>query len=209
MAAPAAGDPGEVAIAHETVRLAFVAALQFLPPRQRAVLLLRDVLSWHADEVAALLDTTVASVNSALQRARATLAARNPSVVPRVLSDEQKQLLARYLAAFEKYDVAELSQLLHEEVKLSMPPFDLWLEGTSDIVAFMRGPGAACEGSRLIPVALNGTAGFGSYKPVAPGVWEPWGVQVIEVTGGQITGFHHFIDPERFVECGLPDRIVE
>lgn len=203
------GDPAEVAQLRESVRLAFVAALQHLPERQRCALILADVLRWSAAEIAELLECSVAAVNSALQRGRATLQARQGEPLDPVTDSAQAALLERYVAAFEAYDMDALVATMRDDVVMSMPPFDLWLEGTSDIVAFMRGPGAACEGSRLIPVAVNGTAGFGSYKPVAPGVWEPWGVQVIEVTGGLITGFHHFIYPERFTECGLPGRIVE
>lgn len=196
-------DPVEYTILRESIRLAFVAALQYLPPRQRAVLLLTQVLNWSAAETAETLEMTVPAVNSALQRARATLAARNPSVLPRVLSDEQKQLLARYLAAFEKYDVAELSQLLHEEVKLSMPPFDLWLQGHKSVVDWFLGHGAGCRGSVLIPVeACGGMPAFAQYRD---GGAQAWALIVLELDDGTITSMTSFLDVETlFPRFGLP-----
>jgi len=179
------GDPAEVAAARESIRLAFVAALQHLPPRQRSVLILREVLQWQASEVAELLDTTVASVNSALQRARATLAAMPGEVLDPTVDPEQKALLARYVDAFERYDIQALVGLLRDDVVLSMPPWD----------------------GRLLPINVNGTAGFGNYHLVRPGLWEPWAIQVIEVAGGRIVGHHNFLSPELFAEFGLPERI--
>src|SRR4051794_6335523 len=129
-AVPSGGDPAEVAVARESIRLAFVAALQHLPPRQRAVLILREVLRWKAEEVADLLDTTVASVNSALQRARATLADKSlieSDPTPATLDDEHRALLDRYVAAFEQYDMKALTSLLNEDARWSMPPYELWL----------------------------------------------------------------------------------
>src|SRR5215212_7574548 len=160
------GDPADVAVARESIRLAFVAALQHLPPRQRAVLILREVLRWRAEEVAELLDTTVASVNSALQRARATLAQRDlveADPTPALLDDEHQALLGRYVAAFEQYDMDALTSLLNEDARWSMPPYELWLQTNSDIVDWCLGPGHACRGSRLIPISANGAPGFAQY----------------------------------------------
>jgi RNA polymerase sigma-70 factor (ECF subfamily) len=198
------GDPAEVAEARETIRLAFVATLQHLPARQRAVLILCEVLRWPATEVAELLDTTVASVNSALQRARATLADLDVDELDRAISPEQEELLARYVDAFERYDMTALAQLLRDDVVISMPPHDLWLQGIDDLVGWMVGPGHACAGSKLIPVTVNGTAGYASYKPAGEGRWEPWSIQVIETRGGKISGHHNFLYPALFEELGLP-----
>lgn len=208
--APAPGpDPAALAIAHETVRLAFIAALQFLPPRQRAVLLLRDVLGWQASEVAALLDTTVASVNSALQRARATVADREPGVGEPARPDDPAQaaLLERYMAAFEDYDMERLTALLHEEVVQSMPPYPLWLRGRDDVLAWWFGIGRECRGSRLLPApAANGLPAFGQYRPSGPGGrHEPWALQVLEIEDGAVVGFTAFLDTASlFPLFGLP-----
>jgi RNA polymerase sigma-70 factor (ECF subfamily) len=194
----------------EAVELAFVAALQHLPPNQRAVLILREVLQWKASEVAELLGTTVASVNSALQRARATLADREIADTDTYAptDPDQRDLLDRYVEAFERYDMEALTLLLREDAVMSMPPYDLWLRGPADIVAFMVGPGAGCEGSRLVPTVANGTPAFGHYKPTGDGGHEPWALQVIEVTDGKIAGFHSFLDTARwFPLFGLPERL--
>ncbi|QLJ05280.1 sigma-70 family RNA polymerase sigma factor [Streptomyces sp. NEAU-sy36] len=207
---PAVGDPAEAAVAKESVRLAFMAALQQLPPKQRAVLILREVLAWKASEVAELLDTSVASVNSALQRARATLAERSQAGAEGEVSDpldeEQQKLLERYVKAFEGYDMAALTALLHEDAVMTMPPFDLWLRGPADITGFMSTIGASCAGSRLVPVRANGLPGFAHYKPDPDnGGFSPWAVQVLELSGGRITGFHCFLDTGRwFPLFGLP-----
>ncbi|MFE2430325.1 sigma-70 family RNA polymerase sigma factor [Streptomyces sp. NPDC059373] len=200
-------DPAEQAVARESVRLAFVAALQRLAPRQRAVLILREVLAWRASEVAELLDTSVASVNSALQRARATLAADGEPAATdpaRPMDDAQRSLLARYVDAFERYDLDALTALLHEDATLSMPPYRLWLRGTSEIRAWFLGTGSVCRGSRLVPLTANGTPAFGHYHE--GGV--PWAIQVIDVSDGRITGINSFLDTERlFPLFGLPDRL--
>jgi RNA polymerase sigma-70 factor (ECF subfamily) len=201
------GDPAEVAAARESIRLAFVAALQHLPARQRSVLILCEVLRWQASEVAELLETSVASVNSALQRARATLAGLQGETLDPRLDAEHEVLLARYVDAFERYDIPELVGLLRDDVVMSMPPWDVWLVGPDDLAAWFLGEGKVCEGGRLLPVDVNGTAGFGNYHRVGPGVWEPWAIQVIEVAGGQIVGHHNFLYPELFAEFGLPPRI--
>ncbi|GAA4999555.1 sigma-70 family RNA polymerase sigma factor [Actinopolymorpha pittospori] len=204
---PAGGDPAEVAVARETIRLAFVATLHYLPPRQRAVLILRDVLRWRASEVADLLDTSVASVNSALQRARATLATSDMSVGSTQPDDEaQRDLLARYVDAFERYDIESLVALLHEDATLSMPPFPLWLHGPADIGRWMLGPGIGCQGSRLIPVAVNGCAAFGQYRSAGPeGGHTPFALQVIEVRDGRIVAINAHLDTDLvYPLVGLP-----
>ncbi|MFF9621827.1 sigma-70 family RNA polymerase sigma factor [Streptomyces griseosporeus] len=207
---PSVEDPAEAAVAKETVRLAFMAALQNLPAKQRAVLILREVLAWKASEVAELLDTSVASVNSALQRARATLAERQEpgadAAVSDPLDEEQQKLLERYVAAFEGYDMTALTALLHEDAIMTMPPFDLWLSGPADITGFMTTLGASCAGSRLLPVQVNGLPGFAHYKPEPEtGGFSAWAVQVLEISDGRITGFHCFLDTQRwFPLFGLP-----
>jgi RNA polymerase sigma-70 factor (ECF subfamily) len=205
---PSVADPADVAVARETVRLAFVAALQHLPPRQRAVLILREVLAWKASEVAELLGTTVASVNSALQRARAALAENEITATDpiRPMDEEQQALLARYVDAFERYDLEAFTALLREDATLSMPPFDLWLRGHADICEWMLGVGHGCRGSRLVPIVANGTPGFGQYRPSGPGgSFEPWALQVIEISAGQIIGINSFLDvPHLFPLFGLP-----
>ena len=197
-------DPAEVAVARESIRLAFVAALQHLPARQRAVLILCEVLRWQAAEVAELLDVSTASVNSALQRARATLASLEPERLDAPVDAADADLLGRYVDAFERYDMTALAQLLRDDVVISMPPHDLWLRGPDEVVGWMLGPGRGCEGSKLLPVAASGSAGFGSYKPAGPGRWEPWALQVIEVRDGAISGHHNFLFPELFPAFGLP-----
>jgi RNA polymerase sigma-70 factor, ECF subfamily len=200
-------DPAELAVEHETIRLAFVAALQHLPPRQRAVLILCEVLRWQAAEVAELLDTTVASVNSALQRARTTLAAAN--VHSADASEVDPDLLARYVEAFQAYDVEALTSLIQEDATQSMPPFDMWLSGRDDILAWWFGPGIACRGSRVIPVgSANGSPAFGQYKPSPNGGYEPWALQVLELEDGRIAEFTFFLDTETlFPLFGLPPRL--
>ena len=206
---PAGGDPADVAIARESIRLAFVSALQRLPPKQRAVLILREVLRWRATEVAELLETSVQSVNSALQRARATLAATNEDDAPvEPLDDAQQALLARYVEAFERYDMDSLTSLLHEDASWNMPPYELWLRTHEDIVAWCLGQGRACRGSRLVPTMANGRPAFGQYKPSPDGGLEPWSLQVVEVSDGQIVGITFFLDTARFFPLfGLPERL--
>ena len=202
------GDPADVAVARETIRLAFVAALQNLPPRQRAVLILCEVLRWQAAEVAELLETSVASVNSALQRARATLEAQNLSQEASPEIDEaDAELLARYVDAFQRYDMDALTSLIHEDATQSMPPYDMWLAGRDDVLAWWVGPGSGCRNSLVIPtVAANGAPAFGQYKPNDAGDgYEPWALQVLDVSGGKIVGFTFFLDTERvFPLFGLP-----
>jgi RNA polymerase sigma-70 factor (ECF subfamily) len=206
----AESDPAEVAVAHETIRLAFVAALQHLPPRQRAVLILCEVLRWKASEVAELLETSVASVNSALQRARATLEASDVGAERAPLDDAGRELLSRYVAAFEAYDIEALTSLIHEDATQSMPPYDLWLSGRDDIFEWWLGPGIGCRGSRVIPtVAANGSPAFGQYKPSESGSgFDPWALQVLEVSDGRIVELTFFLDTDRvFPLFGLPPRL--
>src|SRR3954468_6748689 len=174
--APTESDPAAVAESRETLRLAFVAALQHLPARQRAVLILREVLHWKAGEVAELLDTTVVSVNSALQRARAAIATSDisPTDALEPLDEAQRALLGRYVDAFERYDMDSLVALLHEDATLSMPPYELWLRGSDQVARWFVGIGAGCRGSRLVPVAANGMPAFGQYRAAAGGGYEPW-----------------------------------
>ena len=201
-------DPADVAVDRETIRLAFVAALQHLPPRQRAVLILCEVLRWHATEVAELLETSVASVNSALQRARATLATNEitPATTAAELDEEDRAMLARYVEAFEQYDIEALTSLIQEDASQSMPPFDLWLAGREDILTWWFGPGIGCKGSRVIPTtSANGSPAFGQYKPTADGGYEPWALQVLELSEGRIVEFTFFLDTETlFPLFGLP-----
>jgi RNA polymerase sigma-70 factor (ECF subfamily) len=206
------GDPADVAMSRETIRLAFVAALQHLPPRQRAALILCEVLRWKASEVAELLDTSVASVNSALQRARATLEASDitASSAPSELGEADRELLARYVEAFQRYDVEALTALIHEDATQSMPPFDMWLAGRDDVLAWWFGPGIACAGSRVIPtVSANGSPAFGQYKPSETGSgYDPWALQVLEIEDGKIVEFTFFLGTETlFPLFGLPPRL--
>jgi RNA polymerase sigma-70 factor (ECF subfamily) len=204
--APATGDPADRVALQDTIRLAFIAALQHLPPRQRAVLILREVLSWSAAEVAELLGSTVASVNSALQRARATLADAQLTPEDRAgaLGETQRALLDRYVAAFEAYDMDALVGLLHEDAGFSMPPLVMWFRGQENFPVFYQGHGDACRGSRLIPVAMNGSLAFAQYKPNGQGGYEPWAIQVLEVRGDRIAHIHHFLGPALFARFGLP-----
>src|SRR5438067_1356588 len=206
-----AGDPAELAMERESVRLALVAALQHLPARQRAVLILRDVLRWEAAEVAELLGTTVASVNSALQRARATLAASNLSSndVRQPLTAADRRLLERYVAAFERYDLDGLTSLIREDAIQSMPPYDMWLRGRDDILTWWFGPGIGCQGSRVLPtIGANGHPAFGQYKPSPDGGHDPWALQVLELSGGRIAELTFFLDTARlFPLFDLPARL--
>ena len=204
-----AGDPAEEAEARASVRLAFVAALQLLPPRQRAVLILREVLKWKANEVAELLDTTVVSVNSALQRARATLADRNAAAlnVAEPVDEAQQALLARYVDAFERFDIESLVKLLHDDATMSMPPYPLWLEGAGELGTWLRGPGSACRGSRFAPVAANGAPAFAQWRLSPDGGYEAWSIHVLRVSDGRIAGIDFFVDQRLFPLFDVPIRI--
>jgi RNA polymerase sigma-70 factor, ECF subfamily len=211
-ALPADGDPAELAAQRETIRLAFVAALQHLPPRQRAVLILRDVLCWKADEVARLLGSTVASVTSALQRARAALKAIHlaPAEPFEPMSQAQQRLLARYCDAFERYDVQTLVSLLHEDATMSMPPFPWWLRGRADIRRALLAAGRPCEGARLVPTVANGSPAYAQYRPGGPhGDYEPFALIVLELSGGLIRDITTYLDAQRlFPLFGLPTGAV-
>jgi RNA polymerase sigma-70 factor (ECF subfamily) len=205
-------DPAAVAESNETTRLALVAALQHLPPKQRAALILCEVLRWKASEVAELLDTSVASVNSALQRARTTLEEQELSATDasRSVDEADEELLSRYVAAFEAYDIDALVPLIQEDAIQSMPPFDMWLEGREDIFTWWFGPGIGCKGSRVIPTtAANGSPAFGQYKPSDTGSGhDPWALQVLEVEDGKIVEFTFFLDTDTlFPLFGLPPRL--
>ena len=206
---PDDGDPGEMAVARESVRLAFIGALQHLPPRQRAVLLLREVLRWRADEVAELLDTTVASVNSALQRARATMASVGGAPEPRELDADHRELLARYVDAFERYDIEAIVRLLHDDATQHMPPFEMWLRGAGDIGVWMIGPGAGCRGSRVMATEANGSPAVAQWRPREGGGFEPWALHVLEVEDGRITHISSFLDLDTglFRRLGLPTAV--
>jgi RNA polymerase sigma-70 factor, ECF subfamily len=213
---PLEADPAEVALARDSIRLAFVAALQHLPPRQRAVLILCEVLRWQASEAAQLLETSVPAINSALQRARATLASAGVDLAGMgglaTVDAAQRELLARYVDAFERYDMDGLVRVLHEDAIQTMPPFAMWLSGADAICQFMLGPGLACRGSRLIPIAVNGSAAFAQYKPDPErGDFMPWAIQVLDTSGGRVTGIHSFLempDAERlFPTFGLAPRL--
>jgi RNA polymerase sigma-70 factor, ECF subfamily len=205
-------DPADVAESRETLKLAFVAALQHLPPRQRAVLILCEVLRWKASEVAELLDTSVPSVNSALQRARATLEAADAeaSASAKELGEEDRELLTRYVDAFQRYDMEALTSLIHEDAQQSMPPYELWLRGRDQIFGWWWGRGIGCKGSRVIPAGTaNGSPAFGQYKPAADGNgYEPWALQVIEVEDGKIVEMTFFLSTDTvFPLFGLPARL--
>ena len=222
---PADGDPHEDAVMRESIRLAFVAALQHLPPRQRAVLLLTQVLNWSAAEVAESLDMTVAAVNSALQRARATLAERRAGqqldrivalagdatrTMP-ALTAEQQHLVEQFTEAFTAYDVSRLTALLRDDATLCMPPYDLWLQGHADIAGWLLGPGAECRGSRLVPTWACGAPAFGQYRH---GGATPWALVVLELDRDhlgrdRIAGMTYFLDTETlFPRFGLPPQLV-
>ena len=205
------GDPADLVVERESIRLAFVAALQQLPPRQRALLILREVLRWEASEVAELLDTSVASVNSGLQRARATLATSNLSSTDPLppLHETDRALLERYVVAFEQYDMDALTSLIRDDATQSMPPYDMWLRGRDDIFAWWLGPGIGCRGSRVLPtISANGSPTFGQYKPSPQGGYDPWALQVIELADGRISELTFFLDTARlFPLFGLPLRL--
>ena len=201
---PSEGDPYEIAALRQSVRLAFVAVLQHLPPRQRAALLLTEVLGWSAAEVADCLDTSVASVNSALQRARATLASRNVRV-PAELTDEQWSVVDRYADAFHKYDVDSLVGMLRDDVTMSMPPYTLWLRGPESVRGWLLGPGSICRGSRLVPVQASASPAFAQYHLTADERYQAWAIIVLELDGNRITAWNSFLDTEKlFPLFGLP-----
>jgi RNA polymerase sigma-70 factor (ECF subfamily) len=195
-AVPSDCDPAERAILRQSIRVAFVSALQYLPPKQRAALLLTEVLGWSAAEVAEGLDSSLASVNSALQRARATLATRDLGEACDALSSEQVELVDRYVAAFERYDVDALTHLLHQDAILSMPPYTLWLQGHDAIQRWLLGPGAGCRGSRLVATQASGSPAFAQYRPSPRGGHDAWALIVLELAGNRIQRLTSFLDTE-------------
>jgi RNA polymerase sigma-70 factor (ECF subfamily) len=209
IAVPADGDPAELAMLRERIRLAFVAALQHLPPRQRAVLLLTEVLGWPAAEIADSLEMSVAAVNSALQRARATMSSRDPSRSAGALSPAESIIVDRYVEAFERYDVDALTELLHEDATLSMPPYTLWLRGHEAIAGWLLGRGAHCRGSRLLRTAACGSPAFGQYRSAGPGNGHrPWALVVLEVADGRVAAINSFLDTATlFPRFGLPAEL--
>jgi RNA polymerase sigma-70 factor (ECF subfamily) len=211
-AAAEEADPAELAVQRETLRLAFVAALQHLPPRQRAALILCEVLRWKASEAAELLETSVASINSALQRARATIEASGASSTdaPAAMEEPERELLARYVEAFESYDIDALTSLIREDAIQSMPPYDLWVSGRDDILTWWFGPGIQCKNSRLVPTKMaNGSIAFGQYKPSESGSGhDPWALQVLEFGDGGVAEITFFLSTERlFPLFGLPAHL--
>jgi RNA polymerase sigma-70 factor (ECF subfamily) len=201
---PADDDPAERAVSRESVRLAFIAALQHLAPRQRAVLILRDVLRWRAAEVATLLDTSTDAVNSALRRARAALAAPEVEAQPSQPSQPDGELLAAYIDAFHRHDVDGLVALLRDDAILEMPPFDLWLHGRENIRRFLVGVDAVCD-HLLTPVDANGSLAAAVYRRHAAGPSTAFAIHVLDVVAGQISAIHSFIDPALFHVFGLAD----
>jgi RNA polymerase sigma-70 factor (ECF subfamily) len=203
---PATSDPAEEAEIRESVRLAFVAALQHLPARQRAVLILREVLKWKANEVAELLETSVVSVNSALQRARATLAEHNVTArsAPQPIDAAQEELLARYVDAFERFDIESLVSLLREDATMQMPPYPLWMQGAGEYRIWLNGPGKGCRGSRLARIAANGMPAFAQWRVDPDGGFSAWAIHVLTVSGGVITAQDFFVDPSLFALFDLP-----
>ncbi len=204
---PRDADPAELFALRQSIRLAFVAALQHLAPKQRAVLLLVEVLGWSAAETAEALDTSVAAVNSALQRARAVMASR-PQGTASELTAAQRAMLERYVAAFEAYDVDALSSLLREDVTFSMPPYALWLQGPERVREWMLGPGHGCRGSRMVATAACGMPAFAQYRPSPEGGHFAWGLVVLELDGERIADWNTFLDTETlFPRLGLPLRL--
>jgi RNA polymerase sigma-70 factor, ECF subfamily len=200
-------DPAETLAARDNIRLAFIAALQHLQPKQRAVLLLRDVLGWHAGEVADALDTTVTAVHSTLRRARRTMAERDTTRNGAALGESEWKLVARYVDAFQRFDVDALVALLRDDAKVSMPPIPGWFNSRDAFAQFLRGNGSDCRGSRMLRTRANGLPAFGTYRPASGGHYEPFAMQVIEITGDHITGLHSFLEPRLFPFFELPDRL--
>ena len=203
-------DPAGFVAGRDSIRLAFIAALQHLQPRPRAVLLLRDVLGWHADEVADALDTTATAVHSMLRRARRTMAERDAERDDRpALGESEWSLVARYVDAFQRYDIDALVALLRDDATLSMPPIRGWVRGRAAIAQYWRGRGAACRGSRMVRTRANGRPAFGSYRPAPDGGYEPFALQVIEIAGRHIVGVHAFLEPRLFPVFDLPERLTD
>ena len=207
-AIPAYAGPFEHAMLRQSIRLAFVAALQGLAPKQRAALLLMEVLGWSVAEVAETLGTSIDSINSALQRARVTLAARNWSVIPSILTESQEQMVSRFVVAFESYDVDQLVALLCDDATFSMPPYALWLQGPESVRAWLLGMGSGCRGSRLLATMACGSPAFGQYKVDPDGGHKPFALVVLEFSGDHIAGWNSFLDTEKlFPKFELPPHL--
>jgi RNA polymerase sigma-70 factor, ECF subfamily len=206
---PEHGDPAEIAVARDTIRLAFVIALQRLPAKQRAALILCEVLRWPAADAATMLDTSVASINSALQRARATLSALTSDSRPTAVDDEQEELLASYVDAFQRYDMDALVKLMHKDAVMTMPPFGMWLRGAEDITSFFLEPTpSGCANSVLLPVQANGVLAWGQYKPDPAGGYSAWALQVHEVADGKFSLLNYFLSASTiFPLFGLPPHL--
>jgi RNA polymerase sigma-70 factor (ECF subfamily) len=201
-----AADPSQIASLRQSIRLAFVAALQHLPPKQRAALILSEVVGWSAAEIAESLETSIPAINSALQRARATLAARDLDHPAPASSQTNAKLLDQFVSAFEDYDVARLTALLSKDARLSMPPYTLWLEGRADIASWLTGPGAGCRASRLVPLAASGSPAFAQYRQ---GGKQPWAIVVLTMSGERISDMTYFLDTERlFPLFGMPAQLA-
>jgi RNA polymerase sigma-70 factor (ECF subfamily) len=201
---PPERDPAERTVTRESVRLAFIAALQHLAPRQRAVLILRDVLRWRAAEVAVLLETSVDAVNSALRRARAALGAVDRDSAPSQPAPDDRELLAAYVDAFERNDVDALVGLLRDDAILEMPPFELWMQGPDDIRRWLLAVDAFGQ-EQFTPVDANGSPAVAVYRPQAPGGRpKAFSIQVLDIVAGRIGGIHVFLDPALFELFGLP-----
>lgn len=207
LALPSNLDPADYVLHKQSIRLAFVTALQRLPARQRAALLLTEVVGLSVSEVADCLDTTATAIHSALQRARTTLAQHFQSDEPQsvTLSDEQTRLLSRYVDAFHRYDTDALAALCREDVTFSMPPYALWLQGPQSVKLWLAGRGIGCQGSRLIPTAACGSPAFGQYRHSPDGGHSAWALVVLSIDQEHIADWCSFLDTEAlFPRFGLP-----
>jgi RNA polymerase sigma-70 factor (ECF subfamily) len=203
-------DPVDVTIRKDTIRLAFIAALQTLPPRQRAVIILQDVYRWPASQTANVLGTSITAVNSALQRARLTLSRANlKSEALNVIDGELNQgLIDRYVDAFERYDIDALLELFHEDGSISMPPFVMWISGLVNLATFYEITRSHCVGSRLLPTRVNGTVALAQYaRDKLNERLVPWGIHVPEIRGNRIIHVHTFIDPALYTLLEMPTDV--
>lgn len=208
----AADHPEESYMRRDTLQLCFIALLQKLPPRQRAVLILKDVFEWSAKEIADTLGMSPAAVNSALQRARETMERAQLRSDEYSMMDEEpdRDLLSQYVQAFERFDIDALVSLFHEEGCLSMPPFPMWVQGKDNVAQFYALTRWHCIGSRFIPVTLNGGyPAYAQYVPSSsdPSFLVPWGIQVVEIKHGRIFHVQNFINEKLFSRFGLPERL--
>ncbi|UJF33370.1 sigma-70 family RNA polymerase sigma factor [Paenibacillus hexagrammi] len=204
-------NPEDAFIRKDTLQLCFIALLQVLPPRQRAVLILKDVFEWSSKQIAEALAMSPAAVNSALQRARETMNQNRlrSDELSRMEAEPDRELLLRYVDAFEQFDVNALVELFHEEGCMSMPPFEMWVRGKDDLHKFFSLTRFHCEGSRFIPVTVNGGyPAFAQYMPSPEGsALVPWGIHVLEVKEQKILHVQNFINTELFSRFGLPEQM--